>query len=96
MVVIAADRIKAARWLTVPSSRIVHDVQQPFAAITNYAAHLARDGHRVSLIARGERAAAQLCGEAALVAERFARDVRLVECGDLASGHDVDRPEDLL
>ena len=24
------------------------------------------------------------------------KQVQLVECGDLASGHDVDRPEDLL
>lgn len=55
------------------------------------------DDHRVALA--GEVAGAlRADGPADYGARHYLADkqVQLVECGDLASGHDVDRPEDLL
>ena len=53
--------------------------------------------HRVGLAAE-VAGALRAEGPADYGARHYLADkqVQLVECGDLASGHDVDRPEDLL
>ena len=53
--------------------------------------------HRAGLAAEVARAL-RAEGSADYGARHYLADeqVQLVECGDLASGHDVDRPEDLL